>query len=235
MPIDSGVIASALLLGLMGSTHCVGMCGGISAALGVASPQRARWFAVSYNAGRIACYALLGALTASAVAILGTGLHGLIPQLGLWLRSIAGLLVVAMGLYVSGWWLGLTRIERLGSALWRLVQPFTKSLLPPRHPSSALLLGAAWGLLPCGLVYSSLSWAATSADPLNGALLMMFFGIGTLPAMLLTTLSGQRVRGYLQRPMLRRAAGVLLMVFGIATALLPWQHALLGAHHHAGM
>jgi sulfite exporter TauE/SafE len=196
--------------------------------------------AVCYNLGRIGCYAALGSLAGAAVALFGDTLHGSVPQLGLWLRGIAGALVVAMGLYVGGWWLGLHHLESIGDALWRRVRPLTSSLLPPRNAGAALLLGGAWGLLPCGLVYSSLTWAATAADPLRSAALMAAFGAGTLPALLLTTIGGQGLRRHLQQPWLRRCAGALLITLGIATAVLPWLHSLTllhsgsAHHHHAG-
>jgi sulfite exporter TauE/SafE len=100
---DAPTLAAAWLLGLMGSAHCLGMCGGIGAALGLADARRSSLFALSYHRGRILGYAALGALAGGAVALLGAGLRELLPTVGLWLRAIAGLLVVAMGLYVGGW------------------------------------------------------------------------------------------------------------------------------------
>jgi uncharacterized protein len=227
---ELATLASAFLLGLMGSTHCLGMCGGISAALGMAGRRRVL-FALSYNLGRIACYAALGALAGGAIALLGAGVREWLPAIGLVLRTAAGLLVIAMGLYVAGWWLGLTRLEALGSRLWRRVQPLTRTLLPPRHAGAALALGALWGLLPCGLVYSSLSYAAVSGDSAHGAALMAAFGLGTGPAMLLTALGAQQLQRRLQQPLVRRCAGAVLIVFGTASAILPWLHS--GADHGA--
>lgn len=229
---DLPTLAGAFLLGLMGSAHCLGMCGGIGAALGLAGARRSLLFAASYNLGRILCYAALGALAGGAVALLGAGLHGALPTAGLWLRSLAGLLVVAMGLYVGGWWFGLARLEALGGGLWRRVQPHARALLPPRHAGAALTLGALWGLLPCGLIYSSLSWAAASGDALHGGLLMAMFGLGTLPAMTLATFGGGQLQQYLRRPLVRRGVGAMLIAFGIATALLPWQHATHAGTEH---
>jgi uncharacterized protein len=230
---DPITLAGALALGLLGSTHCVGMCGGISAALGMADPQRERWFGVCYNLGRIGSYAALGALVSAMTALLQLGLQPWLPYLGAGLRTLAGALVIGMGLYVSGWWLGLRRLEQLGGGLWRRVQPFAQTWLPPRSTAGALALGAAWGLLPCGLVYSSLGWAALAADPLHGAALMAAFGAGTVPAIMLTGSGAQTLRKYLQRISVRRVAGALLIAFGLATAVLPWQHIAHGAHKHA--
>lgn len=226
--------ATAFLLGLMGSAHCLGMCGGIGAALGIADPRRSFLFAVCYNLGRVLCYALLGALAAGFVALLGAGQHHVLLMLGPWLRATAGLLVVAMGLYIGGWWFGLGRLEALGAGVWRRVQPFTRALLPPRHAGAALILGALWGLLPCGLIYSSLSWAALSGEPARGALLMGLFGLGTWPALLLAHIGGARLRRRLQQPQVRRAAGMTLVVLGLISASWPWLHAGDATHaHHA--
>ena len=232
MPEVSASCAAAFLLGLMSSVHCLGMCGGIGAALGVADPRRSLLFAFCYNLGRVLCYALLGALTSGFIALLSTGPTHSLLTLGPWLRGLSGLLVVAMGLYIGGWWLGLSRLEKVGAGLWRRVQPRTRALLPPRHAGAALALGALWGLLPCGLIYSSLSWAALGGEPARGALLMAAFGLGTLPALVLVNIGGVQLRRRLQNPGVRHGAAVLLILFGLATALLPWLHAT-HAHHAA--
>jgi sulfite exporter TauE/SafE len=228
-------ILGAITIGLLANTHCLAMCGGISAALGAAGGKPNLAMALSYNLGRILCYALLGAIASGAVASLNNLLPPVLFQIvGPLLRTVAGLLVIAMGLYISGWWMGLTKLEMLGSRLWRHLQPLSKNLLPPRHPGAALLLGALWGLLPCGLIYSTLSWAATHGSPVEGAVLMISFGLGTLPGLLLVSLGGQRAMRLLRQPLLRKIAGVLLIVFGTMTIVTPWLHGAHGdhAHHH---
>jgi sulfite exporter TauE/SafE len=139
-----------------------------------------------------------------------------------------------MGLYVAGWWLGVTRLEALGGRLWRRVQPLTRRLLPPRSGAAAIGLGALWGLLPCGLIYSSLAWAAASGDALESASRMAAFGLGTLPAMAAVTLGGQQLQRHLQRPLLRRIAGAMLIGLGVFTLVQVWAHALPvgGGHEH---
>jgi sulfite exporter TauE/SafE len=228
---EAATLAGALLLGLMSSAHCIGMCGGIGAALGMSDGRRALLYGMCYNAGRIACYAALGLLAGATVKLLGAGISAQLPSFGLWLRTIAGLLVIAMGLYIGGWWFGLKRLEAAGYRIWLQLRPATKALIPPRNAPAAMLLGAAWGLLPCGLIYSSLAWAATSAAPLRGAALMAAFGAGTLPAMLLTTCAGQPLRRRLQQRRVRRVAGALLIIFGSAGIATPWWHALNSALH----
>src|SRR5690606_13276942 len=227
--IDPLVIVGALSLGLLSNTHCLAMCGGISAALGAAGNKPNLAMALSYNLGRIFCYALLGAIAGGAIA----GLQNVLPIIGPPLRTLAGLLVIAMGLYIAGWWMGLTQLERAGSSLWRKLQPVSRKLLPPKNPGAAMLLGALWGLLPCGLIYSTLSWAATRGSALEGAVLMSSFGLGTLPVLLLTALGGQRAMQWLRLPLLRKIAGIMLIGFGVATVLSPWLHVTHSAHSAA--
>jgi uncharacterized protein len=226
----ASIILPAFLLGFMGSAHCLGMCGGISAALGAANQQRALSLSLGYNIGRVLSYTLLGALVGTLAQNLSQPLLQLLPQSARWLRSLAGLMVIAMGFYVAGWWRGLAQLERVGGYVWRYIQPLTRPLLPPKNIGSALLLGELWGLLPCGLVYSSLTWAAMSADAIYGALWMLAFGLGTLPAMLAMTHGGSYVQAWKQRPAFRNAAALILIVTGIFAAILPWQH---GAHDHS--
>lgn len=221
-------LPAALVVGLLGSGHCLAMCGGIGAALG-ASSRGQPGLILLFNGGRIASYTLLGAL----MGALGAGAGQQLSAAPMVLHAIAGLLLVAMGLYLGQWWMGLTRLEAVGGLLWRHIQPWTRRLLPVRRRRDALALGLSWGLLPCGLVYSTLGWALASAHPLNSALLMLAFGLGTLPAVAGVSLGGQALVSWLRNPRWRRFAGVLLIAYGL------WQLALpLGGgdhgHHHAG-
>ncbi len=226
----TSIILPAFLLGFMGSAHCLGMCGGISAALGAANAQRRFSLSLAYNIGRLLSYTLLGALVGTLAQGLSQPLLQWLPQGAKGLRSLAGLMVIAMGFYVAGWWRGLARLERLGGYLWRHIQPLTRPLLPPKSAGSALLLGELWGFLPCGLVYSSLTWAAINADAIEGALWMAAFGFGTLPAMLAVAHGGSYVQAWKRRPAIRNAAALALIAAGIIAAVMPWQHA---SHHHA--
>ena len=230
MIFDASIILPAFLLGFMGSAHCLGMCGGISAALGAANERRTFALSLGYNIGRVLSYTLLGAIVGGMAQGLSQPLLQLLPQGARWLRTLAGLMVIAMGFYVAGWWRGLAQLEKIGAYVWRYVQPLTKPLLPPKSIGAALLLGELWGLLPCGLVYSSLTWAALSADAFLGALWMAAFGAGTLPAMLATTHGGSYLRTWTQRPALRRTAAIALIAAGIIAAAMPWLHT---QHNHA--
>ncbi len=222
---------TALALGLLGGGHCIGMCGGLMGALTMSIPvqQRKGWtlwrILLGYNAGRIISYATAGALVGSL---------GWLAQdlgLGMILRTIAGLLMIAMGLYLANWWAGLTQIERVGRGLWRHIEPHARKLLPVTSAPRALALGTLWGWLPCGLVYSTLIWASSHGDGLLSAMLMLTFGLGTLPTLLATGLMAERMLAFLRNRSVRVTAAILVILFGIWTLPGPHKAWLMG---HAG-
>ncbi|BCG25565.1 hypothetical protein TUM18999_37560 [Pseudomonas tohonis] len=220
------LLVSAMILGLLGGGHCIGMCGGLMGALTLAIPpeQRARRFRLllAYNLGRILSYTAAGLLIGLAGWAVASGPAAMV------LRVIAALLLITMGLYLAGWWSGLTRIEALGRGLWRHIQPVAGKLLPVSSLPRALLLGALWGWLPCGLVYSTLLWAASQGSASESALLMLAFGLGTWPVLLATGLAAERLTALLRKRGIRITGGVLVILFGIWTLPGPHQHWLMG-------
>ena len=208
---DSGLIA-LFLVGLLGGTHCVGMCGGIVGALTLGAP--ARWsMLLAYNAGRILSYAAAGAV-AGALGAASLGLEGQIPvRLALYL--LANLMLVALGLYLLGVTRALAFTERVGQRLWRHLQPLTKRFLPARTVGQAFPLGLLWGWLPCGLVYSALTTALSAGSAGHGALLMLAFGLGTLPNLLLAGILLARLSEFVRRPLVRLSSGLLVLGFGL--------------------
>ncbi|KTC18312.1 cytochrome biogenesis protein [Pseudomonas marginalis ICMP 11289] len=220
------LLFSALVLGLLGGGHCLGMCGGLMGALTLAIPreQRARrmQLLMACNLGRIVSYAIAGFFS----GLVGWAVAN--SPGATTLRVVAALLLIAMGLYLAGWWSGLTRIERLGRGLWRYLQPFATRLLPISSIPRALLLGALWGWLPCGLVYSTLLWAASQGNAIDSALLMLAFGLGTWPVLLATGLAAERTTALLRRRSVRTAGGMLVILFGLWTLPGPHQHWLMG-------
>lgn len=208
-------LLSALLVGLLGGGHCVGMCGGIVGAVSMTLPgQRPRLpFLLSYNLGRISSYALAGFLA----GLLGAStvfVEHILPIERV-LYGLANLMLILLGLYLAGVWHGLTWLEHLGSHVWRWLQPLGKRCLPVRSLPQAFAVGAVWGWLPCGLVYSVLVVAMASASPLQGMALMLAFGLGTLPALLGMGLAAARIKGWLQQTWLRRLSGGLILGFGL--------------------
>mgnify|MGYP000754620258 CR=1 FL=1 len=180
---------SAFVIGLMSGVHCVGMCGGIVGALGLGVNQQTHSSSSSYlsmllayNFGRLLSYTLAGALMGGIGWLLSHWL--MIRNFQLLLQFMAAVMMIFLGLYLSGWWTVLRHMERLGSLLWRRIEPLSKRLLPVSHVSQAVILGMLWGWLPCGLVYSVLIWSVSAGNFQQGALLMLFFGLGTLPNLL---------------------------------------------------
>lgn len=220
------LLLSALVLGLLGGGHCLGMCGGLMGALTMAIPAEQRSkrlrLLLAYNLGRVASYALAGLLVGMAGWAVANS------PAAMALRVLAALLLIAMGLYLAGWWSGLTRVEALGKGLWRHIQPVASRLMPVTSLPRALLLGALWGWLPCGLVYSTLLWAASQGDALDSALLMLAFGIGTWPVLIATGLAAERLTALLRKRGVRTAGGVLVMLFGLWTMPGPHQHWIMG-------
>ncbi|MDL2354821.1 MAG: sulfite exporter TauE/SafE family protein [Pseudomonadota bacterium] len=214
------------MVGLLGSVHCAGMCGGIVSAFSVV-PQRAFPVAVvtlrsapaetllrvlAYNSGRIASYAVAGAL-AGGLAGGARALTGLaaIQSAGYWL---ANLMLVVLGLYLMDAWRGLARLEQFGQHAWRRIEPVTRFLLPLDAPWKLLAMGALWGWLPCGMVYSVLLTALMTGSPLSGAAVMLAFGLGTLPMLLSMGMLGAPLRRFIQRRAVRVACGLLVLGFG---------------------
>ena len=230
--INTADAIAAMTIGLMGSAHCAAMCGGIAGALSLGVDQhRAHRLTTitAFHIGRIVSYAIIGMALGSLMVVATE--H--IKPLSIALRILAGVLLVAMGLYVGSWWAGLASLERLGVPLWSRLQPLTRRLLPVKSTAGALALGGLWGWLPCGLVYSALSWAVTAPSTLEASARMLFFGVGTLPAMLTMSIAADSSRRLLQKRATRRAAGILLIGFGLWTLITPIQQ-LTGGHTMSG-
>jgi sulfite exporter TauE/SafE len=223
----------AFLIGLAGSVHCIGMCGGIVSAFSIVSapPRRfpiavvtegtqfatgggAQWWRMaSYNSGRVASYALAGAIAggmAQGLAIL-IDIHA-VRTVMFW---ISNAILAVLGLYLMGLWPGIARLEALGQILWRRLQPLTPRLFPLDSAPKLFVAGLIWGWLPCGMVYSMLLTAMLAGSALRGALMMAAFGAGTLPAMFLIGYLGLRIANLRHYKDLRIVAGALVLGFGL--------------------
>ncbi len=214
---DDSSFFAAFLVGLLGGVHCVGMCGGIVAALslGVHERMRNRLIALQagYNLGRVTSYTVAGAL-AGGLGALTLGLTG-IHELRLGLQVIASLVMILLGFYIANWWTGVARIEKLGVHLWRHLEPISRRLIPVSSFRQALLLGLIWGWLPCGLIYSILIWALASGSVYHGAVLMLGFGLGTLPNLVLMGVFAARLGQLLKTPWLRQSAGSIVILLAL--------------------
>jgi sulfite exporter TauE/SafE len=213
---DTGYLA-VFLIGLLGGTHCVSMCGGIVGALTVqvrVPGGRPQWpLHLAYNFGRIATYTALGGLVGTLGSV-GMLYDGVLP-VQLMLYVLANLMLVALGLYLTGFTKLLAPVERAGHLIWRRVQPVTRRFLPARAVKQALPLGLLWGFIPCGLTYSILATALVTGSGVRGAGLMLAFGLGTLPNLLLAGMLFKRFRDFTRHPRVRFASGVLVLGFGV--------------------
>jgi len=208
-------LAAAFLIGLLGGVHCVAMCGGIVGALTVNSPRRERAWSLhlAYNAGRIASYAVAGALMGTIGGV-GLAFNQILPVQML-LYVLANLILLGLGLYLAGLDKRVARLEALGTWLWRHIAPLGATLVPADTAIRALALGAIWGWLPCGLVYGVLATALASGGSWKGAAVMLAFGLGTLPNLLLAGILFKRVRDAASDRRVRLAAGVIVAGFGV--------------------
>lgn len=215
---SAAILVAALSMGLLGGAHCVVMCGGVVGAIcagsGGASASTARRMShvALYNVGRIASYALAGAIAGGVGAVASS--VGAVYGAQIVLRVIAGVIAISVGLYLAGVWRGVRALERAAAPAWRRVEPFAKRLLPVESASGAIALGALWGWLPCGLVYAALALAVSSATPAAGALTMAAFGIGTLPTLVAMGAAASALARFARRTWVRRTAGLALAVMG---------------------
>ena len=227
---------SAFFIGLFSTLHCVGMCGGIIGALTFSLPESIRnnkWslipYVSAYNLGRITSYTFAGALAGG----LGDQIAGLAPQYGhLILQLFAAILMLGIGLYLAGWFPAFSKIEHFGKPIWKQLEPLSQKLIPVKNPKHAYLFGLVWGWLPCGLVYTALIWSSTAGSAKEGALLMLAFGLGTLPTVMIAgILTGWFVR-LSRSTYIRPLVGIVIIIMAVATAYLALQHIGTPHNHH---
>lgn len=204
-------LTALFVLGLLGSAHCVGMCGGFVLALGGAGRAGLRRQGL-YFAGKTATYAVLGAAVGGFGAAVASALTGVQGAVSL----VAGVLIVAVGLGLLGLARPVRGLDRLAAT-----RPYRRALrffVQRRGGAAAVGLGLVNGLLPCGLVYAVLAKAAVAGGALAGGATMVVFGAATIPALALTALAPRLLRPAWQ-PALHRAGGVLVILLGLLTIL----------------
>lgn len=215
-------LISAFIIGLLGAGHCIGMCGGITTMLTTAiGPNNVKktQFIFLYNLGRILSYSVLGAIAGFTGSLA-------IKQIGLpiiTLKVLAGIFLILLGLYIGRWALLLNYVEATGKTLWKKIQPLSKKLIPVNSARKALGLGVLWGWLPCGLIYSTLTWSIASGSAQQGFLIMFAFGLGTLPALLTVSLGATQLKQVLNLNWVRKAIGLALIIYGIITLKFAYQ------------
>ncbi len=213
---------SAFIVGLLGGVHCIGMCGGIVGALTFGLPEQKRHsfgtllpFQLSYNLGRLISYVIAGAIMGGLGMLLAELMPIQIAQRSL--LVLAGIFMVLLGLYLSGWWMVLNQVERAGGLLWRKIEPYGRKLMPVQTPWQALGIGMVWGWVPCGLVYTMLINAVSSGGAIEGAGLMFAFALGTLPNLLAMGLLAGAAARLARSKLARKIAGITVILFGIYT------------------
>ncbi|WP_371379073.1 sulfite exporter TauE/SafE family protein [Thalassotalea aquiviva] len=211
---------SAFLIGLAGAGHCVAMCGGITSMLSanvVIKHEKPNInLILGYNAGRILSYSIAGLIAGvtGSLAIKSIGVHVN------WLRVIAAIFLIFLALYIGQWSFLLTRVEAIGKKLWVKIQPLSKRFIPVSNVKQALMLGAIWGWLPCGLVYSTLTWSMASANGIDGMFIMMSFGLGTLPALFTLSQGYGFVSKTLKNNYFRKVTSIFLLLAGIYSLII---------------
>jgi len=198
------------------------MCGGIVGALTLGVSENDKKTSpliinLGYNLGRISGYIVAGAI----VGFLGSSLVDLtgIQVAKQVLAVIASLFMIALGLYLAGLWNGIAKIESMGAVLWKRIQPLTQRFIPVKSFQQAVPLGFLWGWLPCGLVYTALIWTLSAGGAVEGALIMLAFGLGTLPNLLAMGVIATQLSKWIQNPKVRLLAGMLVVLMGVATLI----------------
>lgn len=206
---------AAFAIGFLGSGHCLGMCGGITTMLTTAlSPQTnastKSVYVALYNIGRILSYSIAGAIVGftGSLAAKSIGLPLTI------LQAIAAMFLILLGLYLGQWLQVLSKVEVIGKVIWQHLSKLNKKILPVNSAPKALSLGLIWGWLPCGLVYSTLTWSLASGSASSGALIMLGFGLGTLPALIAMSFSVELIKKLITNLLFRKAIGALMVMIG---------------------
>ncbi|MEZ5313160.1 MAG: sulfite exporter TauE/SafE family protein [Thermoanaerobaculia bacterium] len=213
---SSGLLAM-FAAGLLSSGHCFGMCGGIAGALALRSGKRGPAGVplqiVLHSAGRISTYALLG-LLAGAV---GSALASPFPVAAATGagRILAALSFAGIALFLLGRPTWLAPLERIGARLYRTVEPLRRRFPSDGTRVADYLYGITWGFLPCGLVYAAVAIAVTAGSAIRGALAMLAFGAGTLPALLLAGSASRVVERWTHGATVRRLAAAAYLTAAV--------------------
>ncbi len=199
---------TAFFLGLFSSIHCLGMCSGIVIFFSYnVKNENILLYQLFYNFGRIFSYILLAFFT----TFFGIYLFGSFSKFIL--TVISNFVLIFIGLYLLGIGFFLKKLEEFGFFFWKRFSFFLKRLLPIKNPFYGFFLGVIWGLVPCGLVYSSLLLSLTLASFKKSLLFMFFFGFGTFPSMFFVGLLFKKKNVLRCIFLLRYFFGFIIIVF----------------------
>lgn len=201
---QTSMALTALFMGLVGGPHCVAMCGAACAGISRAAGERSTQALLTFQLSRMVGYALFGAFAAGSVqglALLGTNTGAIRP---VWTMFHAAVLLLGLALLLRGrqpaW------IDNFGQTVWRKARP-ALARMGPRAP---MVLGAAWALMPCGLLYSALLVASLTANAFEGAAVMALFSLGTSLSLTLAPWLLLKLRGGASGAWAIRLAGLAL-------------------------
>lgn len=206
-------ILSAFIMGLAGSGHCLVMCGGIASSLQLASKNLSPIkVSLLYNLGRICSYAIAGAL----VAWLGASLAKQNTLVAHSMKLLSGVFMILVGVYVMRLASSLQWLESLAkTVIWQHLVKLNRHLIPVDTSPKAFAYGALWGWLPCGLVYSALTWTLQAQTILQGSAIMLAFGLGTLPALIAIGQSAQLLQQAVNHQVTRIIMGNIFIWYGV--------------------
>lgn len=218
---------AAFSMGLFGSPHCLGMCGGIVTAFGLSmqhvSDSKKNGLILTYHLGRLISYSLLGLIASLVgVAIFQSIMSNSAP------RIVLGAILVLIGLAMLGLPL-FNQLEKIGMRFWQSLAPIRKKVFPIDTFGKALFAGLLWGFLPCGLVYGALMMAIAGNNITTGAALMFVFGLGTMPMLIATQKTVGMLQSSIKHFRLRQINGVIMMLSGLAVIFIPMM-----MHHNHG-
>ena len=209
------MLATAFTVGVLGGVHCIAMCGGIVGAftlkqVGTAPSLGAQF---SFNAGRLTSYVAAGTLAGGAGGA-GLAAASLLPVQTMLFVAANGL-VILLGLHLAGMGGAVLQLERLGGRAWPMIRSLALRIPETQTIGARFATGAAWGWTPCGLVYSMLALALVSGSAGRGAVVMLAFGLGTLPNLLAAGWILRRIGDRVRSPSARLVAGLAIAAFGI--------------------
>ncbi|MHC9509743.1 sulfite exporter TauE/SafE family protein [Kangiella sp. M94] len=223
-------LVSAFAMGFLGSTHCIGMCGGLTVALNTGTDkEKSLRLSFTYQIFRVLSYGILGALAGGFGYLFSKWTN--FPVL----IVLGGIMLIMMGFYLLSWQNLLIMFERIGRKLWKKVSPVQSRFVPIKKFHQAAVVGLLWGLLPCGLVYSALAMASTSGTAVGGFASMVAFGLGTLPAMFAVGVFSNKLVNFFRNPKVRAVFGLLFILWGsfyIYQAVTKMSNGQNGHQHH---
>lgn len=217
---------AAFSMGVFGSPHCLGMCGGIVTAFGLSmqhvSDSKKNGLILTYHLGRLISYSLLGLIASFVgVTIFQSIMSNSAP------RIVLGAVLVLIGLAMLGLPL-FNQLEKVGMRFWQSLAPIRKKVFPIDSFGKALFAGLLWGFLPCGLVYGALMMAIAGNNIATGAALMFVFGLGTMPMLIATQKTVGMLQSSIKNFRLRQINGVIMMLSGLAVIFIP----MMMHHNH---